>query len=279
MAVGRVEGKVALVTGAARGQGRAHAMRLAEEGADIIAIDICAQMETVPYPMATAEDLAETARQVEQLDRRIVAREADVRDFESLKHAVDAGVAELGRLDVVSANAGISTQALLWELSEQQWDEMIDVNLGGVWRTIKATVPAMIDRGMGGSIIITGSTASLKGFGGVGHYSAAKHGVLGLMRALVNEASPYNIRVNTVIPTSTDTPMIQNEAMRALFQVAADAPMEDFAAAFQSMHTLPVPWAEPRDISNAVLFLASDEARYVTGTILQVDAGFHAKVG
>lgn len=277
--MGRMEGKVAFVTGAARGQGRSHAIRLAEEGADIIAVDICSQLETVPYPMSTPEELTETADAVEALDRRIVARQADVRDFDSLKQAVDAGVAELGRLDVVCANAGISTMGLLVELSEQQWDEMIDVNLGGVWRTVKATVPQLIEQGQGGSIILTGSTASLKGFGGVGHYSAAKHGVLGLMRALVNELSQYNIRINTVIPTSTNTPMIQNDMMRELFQVAPDAPMEEYGQAFQAMHTLPVPWAEPRDISNAVLWLASDEARCCTGDIVQVDCGFHAKVG
>jgi SDR family mycofactocin-dependent oxidoreductase len=195
-------GKVAFVTGAARGQGRSHAVRLAEEGADIIAIDISRQMDTVPYPMAQPDDLAETASAVEALDRRIVAREADVTSFDSLKEAVDAGVAELGRLDVVCANAGISTMGLTWELSEEQWREMIEVNLGGVWRTIKATVPKLIEQGEGGSIIITGSTASLKGFAGVPHYSAAKHGVIGLMRALVNEVSQYNIRVNTVVPTS-----------------------------------------------------------------------------
>lgn len=277
--MGRVEGKVALVTGAARGQGRAHAVRLAEEGADIIAIDICEQLETVTYPMATPEDLEETARLVEEQDRRIVARQADVRDFDSLSGAVQEGVSELGRLDIVSANAGISTMGMTWELTEQQWSEMQEVCLGGVWRTLKATVPQLIEQGDGGSIVLTGSTASLKGFAGVPHYTAAKHGVLGLMRALVNEVSQYRIRVNTVVPTSTNTPMIQNEAMRDLFGVAHDAPMEEYASAFQSMHTLPVPWAEPVDISNAVLFLASEEARYVTGTVLQVDCGFHTKVG
>jgi len=277
--MGRMDGKVALVTGAARGQGRSHAVRLAEEGADIIAVDLCAQLDTVPYPMATPEDLAETAREVEGLDRRIVAREADVTNFDSLKSAVDAGVAELGRLDTVCANAGISTMGLTWELTEEFWAEMIEVNLGGVWRTIKATVPILIEQGDGGSIIITGSTASLKGFAGVPHYSAAKHGVIGLMRALVNEVSQYNIRVNTVIPTSCNTPMIQNDAMRELFQVAPDAPIEEFAEAFQAMHTLPIPWVEPRDISNAVLWLASDESRYCTGDIVQVDAGFHTRVG
>jgi SDR family mycofactocin-dependent oxidoreductase len=274
-----MEGKVALITGAARGQGRAHAVRLAEEGADIIAVDICRQMETVPYPMASPDELEETAGLVRGLGRRVVAREVDVRSSEGLDAAVADGLAELGRVDTVCANAGISTMGLTWELSEQQWEEMIDTNLGGVWRTIKATVPAMIELGNGGSIVLTGSTASIKGFGGVPHYTATKHGVLGLMRALVNEVSQYNIRVNTVVPTSTDTPMIQNDAMRALFGVASDAPIDEFAKAFQAMHTLPVPWVEPRDIANAVLWLASDEARFVTGNVLQVDAGFCTRVG
>jgi SDR family mycofactocin-dependent oxidoreductase len=274
-----MDGKVALITGAARGQGRSHALRLAEDGADIIAVDICGQMDTVTYPMSTPEDLAETARLVEELDRRVVARPADVRDMESLQQAVDAGIAELGRIDIVSANAGISTMGLSWELTEQQWSETIEVNLAGVWRTIKASVPTMIAQGDGGSIVLTGSTASIQGFGSLVHYTASKHGVLGIMRTLVNEVSQYSIRVNTVVPTSTSTPMIHNEGMRELFGVTPDAPMEEFGAAFQAMHTLPVPWCEPRDISNAVAFLASDEARYVTGTVLQVDAGFCTKVG
>jgi SDR family mycofactocin-dependent oxidoreductase len=277
--MGRMEGKVAFITGAARGQGRSHAVRLAEEGADIIATDLCGQMDTVEYPMGTAEELAETAALVEALDRRVVTGKADVRSQEELQAVVDKGVAELGRLDVVCANAGISTQGVSWELTEQEWEETIQANLTGVWRTIKATVPFLIEQDEGGSIVITGSTASIEGFGGVLHYTASKHGVLGLMKALVNEVSQYRIRANLVVPTSTNTTMIQNEGMRELFGVSPDAPIEEFAAAFQTMHTLPVPWMEPVDISNAVLWLASDEARYVTGTVLQVDAGFLTKVG
>jgi SDR family mycofactocin-dependent oxidoreductase len=277
--MGRMEGKVAFITGAARGQGRSHAIRLAEEGADIIATDLCGQMETVKYPMGTAEELAETAAAVEALDRRVVTAKADVRSQEELQAVVDKGIAELGRLDVVCANAGISTQGISWELTEQEWEETIQANLTGVWRTVKATVPFLIEQDQGGSIVITGSTASIDGFGGVLHYTASKHGVLGLMKALVNEVARYRIRANLVVPTSTNTTMIQNDGMRELFGVAPDAPIEEFAAAFQTMHALPVPWMEPVDISNAVLWLASDEARYVTGTVLQVDAGFLTKVG
>jgi SDR family mycofactocin-dependent oxidoreductase len=277
--MGRMDGKVAFITGAARGQGRSHAVRLAEEGADIIATDLCGQMETVKYPMGTEEELAETAALVEALDRRIVTGKADVRSQEELQAVVDDGIAKLGRLDVVCANAGISTQGISWELSEQDWEETIQANLTGVWRTVKAVIPFLIEQDEGGSIVITGSTASIQGFGGVLHYTAAKHGVLGMMKALVNEVSQYGIRSNLVVPTSTNTTMIQNEGMRELFGVSMDASMEEYGAAFQSMHTLPVPWMEPVDISNAVLWLASDEARYVTGTVLKVDAGFTTKVG
>jgi SDR family mycofactocin-dependent oxidoreductase len=277
--MGRIDGKVALITGAARGQGRSHAVRLAEEGADIIALDICDQMSTVKYQMARPEDLAETERQVNDLDRRIIARQADVRDQASLNAAVEAGIAEFGRLDIVSANAGIQSMGFSWELTEEQWIETIEVNLNGVWRTVKATVPKMIELGNGGSIIITGSTASIKGFAGVPHYTASKHGVVGFMRALVNEVSRYGIRVNTVVPSTTSTDMIHNEGMRELFGLAKDASREELAEVFKTIHTLDVPWAEPVDISNAVLFLASEEARYVTGAILPVDAGFITKVG
>ncbi|MGY1673673.1 mycofactocin-coupled SDR family oxidoreductase [Geodermatophilus sp. SYSU D00710] len=270
---GRVEGKVAFVTGAARGQGRSHAIRLAEEGADIIAVDICQQMETVPYPMATPDDLAETVKEVESLDRRIVATQADVRDAEALRAAVDQGVAELGRLDIVCANAGIFSFTTE-ELGEQMWREMIDVNLTGVWRTAKVAVPHMIEGGRGGSIIMTSSTAGLQGFPNFAHYVAAKHGVVGLMRTLALELAPHMIRVNSVHPTSVDTDMIHNRATYDLFAPDLDDPTrEQVAERFAALNALPIEWVDARDISNAVLFLASDEARYVTGVTLPVDAG------
>lgn len=274
--MGRLDGKVALITGAARGQGRSHAVRLAEEGADIIAIDACTDMATTPYPLSTPDDLAETAKLVENLDRRAIARQADVRDFGQLKAAVDEGVSELGHVDIVLANAGIFSIGLSWEMSDEQWSEMIDINLSGMWRTVKAVIPTMIEQGTGGSIILTSSIAGLKGLAAFSHYTSAKHGVIGLMRSLVNEVSPYGIRVNCVNPTTVDTDMIQHEAAYAYFGVDN---REDFGAAFQTMHTLPVPWVEKSDISNAVLFLASDESRYVTGLTLTVDAGFMTKVG
>jgi (+)-trans-carveol dehydrogenase len=273
--MGRVEGKVAFITGAARGQGRSHAVRLAEEGADIIAVDLCAQVDTVPYPMATPEDLAQTVKAVEALDRRIIATQADVRDFAALKAAVDAGVAELGRLDIVSANAGIaSVDASTTDISEQSWADMLDINLTGVWHTAKAAVPHMIAAGNGGAIILTSSAAGLMAYPGIGHYVSAKHGVVGLMRTLALELAPHMIRVNSLHPTQVDTAMIQNETIYRLFSPDDPHPSRDaFIPVSQEMNALPIPWVEPRDISNALLFLASDEARYITGVPLPVDAG------
>ena len=273
--MGRVEGKVAFVTGAARGQGRSHAIRLAEEGADIIAVDLCRQIDSVPYPMSTSDDLAETVKQVEALDRRIVASEADVRDGVALRAAVDDGVAQLGRLDIVSANAGIaSTADGTVGLSDQEWQDMVDVNLTGVWQTCKAAVPHLVRGGRGGSMILTSSAAGLMAYPNIGHYVAAKHGVVGLMKTLALELAPQNIRVNSLHPTQVNTPMIMNETIYRLFLPDQEHPTaEGFAPVSQEMNALPIPWVESVDISNALVFLASDEARYITGVTLPVDAG------
>jgi (+)-trans-carveol dehydrogenase len=271
----RLEGKVAFVTGAARGQGRSHAIRMAQEGADIIAVDIASQMETVEYAMATPDDMTETVRQVEALDRRIIAAQADVRDYDAVKSAVDDGVAQLGRLDIVAANAGIFSQGRAEELTDQQWDEMIDTNLKGVWHTAKATIPHLRAAG-GGAIILTSSAAGLKGYENFAHYVAAKHGVVGLMRTLALELAPDMIRVNSIHPTSVDTDMIQNQMLYALFAPdleESERTRENLGERFKTMNALPIPWVDPIDISNAVLFLASDEARYITGVTLPVDAG------
>ena len=271
---GRVEGKVAFITGAARGQGRSHAVRLAQEGADIIAVDICAQVDSVPYPMATPDDLAETVKEVEALDRRIVAAQADVRDYDALKAALDDGIARLGRLDIVSANAGIASFGRADELGEQAWRDMIDTDLTGAWHAAKAAIPHLIAGGRGGSIVITSSDAGLKGFQNIAHYVAAKHGLVGLMRTLALELAPHMIRVNSIHPTQVDTDMIMNAPTYALFRPDLEHPtQQDFEAASQATNALPVPWVEPVDISNALLFLASDEARYITGVTLPVDAG------
>jgi SDR family mycofactocin-dependent oxidoreductase len=267
---GRLEGKVALVSGAARGQGRSHAVRMAQEGADIIAFDVCQQLPTVGYKMSTPEDLKETARQVEELDRRIIAREADVRDAAAVRAVVEEGVSELGRLDIVSANAGIATFVEnAWSMEDDVWEETIAVNLTGVWKTLKAAIPAMINAGNGGSIIITSSTAGLKGMAGIAHYDSSKHGVVGLMRTLAIELAQHSIRVNTVHPTGVNTPMVVNDYMAQFLDA-------DTGGA-NIMNLLPVELVEAVDISNAVLWLASDEARYVTGVSLPVDAGFMQK--
>jgi SDR family mycofactocin-dependent oxidoreductase len=272
---GRVAGKVAFITGAARGQGRSHAIRLAAEGADIIAVDVCQDIRGLPYAGATPEDLSRTVAAVEALDRRIVATQADVRDYDGLKAALDDGVAQLGRLDIVSANAGIGTSPHeSADLAEQTWQDMIDINLSGVWHTAKAAIPHLIAGGHGGSIILTSSAAGLMAYPNISHYVSAKHGVVGLMRTLALELAPHSIRVNSIHPTQVDTPMIQNEATWRLFRPDLEHPTRaDFEPASQAMNALPIPWVEPVDISNAVLFLASDEARYITGVPLPVDAG------
>ncbi|MDI2027761.1 mycofactocin-coupled SDR family oxidoreductase [Saccharopolyspora sp. TS4A08] len=278
---GRMTGKVAFITGAARGQGRSHAVRLASEGADIIAVDICEDIRTVTpfYSLATEDDLAETAKEVKALGRRVVATKADVRDFGALQKAFDHGVAELGPVHTVVANAGIATAfRQTWELTAEEWRDMIDVNLTGVHHTAAAAIPSMIEAGNGGSIVFTSSIGGFKGVPNVGHYVAAKHGIVGLMRTLANELAPHHIRVNTVHPTNVNTTMIQNPGVYGLFAPDDPEPGQDKAIpGFLSMNSMPVPWVEPEDISNAVLYLASDEARYVTGATLPVDAGAYVK--
>jgi len=274
----RAEGKVALVTGAARGQGRSHAVRLAEEGADVIAVDLCRQIATVPYPMSTPGDLAETAKLVAATGRRVVTAQADVRDLDGLRTAVDDAVARLGRLDIVAANAGIHSGGIpSWEMPDEMWDDLLDVNLTGVWATCKVAVPHLVAAG-GGSIVITSSTAGLRPYGGIAHYVAAKHALMGLTKTLAQELGAHGIRVNAVNPTQVDTPMIQNALIYQLFVPEAEQPTkEQFAAASQAGMLLPTPWLDPSDVSAAVAFLVSDEARFVTGIGLPIDAGVLAK--
>ncbi|MCE0763603.1 mycofactocin-coupled SDR family oxidoreductase [Pseudonocardia kujensis] len=265
---GRLEGKVALVSGAARGQGRSHAVRLAEEGADIVAFDVCRTLDTVEYPMGTPEELKETVRRVEQLDRRILVREADVRDGAALGELVAEAVAEFGRLDVVCANAAITGFVEnTWSITDAQWAEMIGVNLTGVFTTVRAAAPAMIAAGNGGSIVITSSSAGTKGMVNLGHYSAAKHAVVGLMRTLANELAPHMIRVNTLHPTGVNTPFINNDHIRGFIEANP-------SWAANMANALPIEHVEPVDISNAIIWLSSDEGRYVTGVCLPIDAGF-----
>ena len=261
----------------ARHAGRAarHAVRLAQEGADIIAIDICRHIENTTEPSSTPEDLAETADLVKALDRRVVTAEVDVRDYDALKSAVDSGVEQLGRLDIVVANAGIGTPgAMLDEMDEPRWQQMMDVNLSGVWKSVKAAVPHVKAGGRGGSVILTSSVGGLKAYPHVGHYVTAKHGVVGLMRTFAVELGQFSIRVNSVHPTHVATTLLLNESTFRTFRPDLENPgPDDMAPICRNFHVLPIPWVEAEDVSNAVLFLASDESRYVTGVPLPIDAG------
>ncbi|MGH3321039.1 MAG: mycofactocin-coupled SDR family oxidoreductase [Streptosporangiaceae bacterium] len=273
--MGLLEGKVALITGAARGQGRSHAQRLAAEGADVIAIDALRSIEWMGYGLANEEDLAETVRLVEKEGRRIVARRADVRDFPALQEAVREGVERMGRLDIVCANAGVMPMgALTWEIDTAQWRDVIDVNLTGVFHTVKAAVPVMIEGGQGGSIVVTSSGAALVSATHFADYSATKVAVLSLTRTLASELAEHWIRVNAICPTSVDTTMIQNETLYRMFRPDLDNPgRADVKAEFQSKNLLPIPWVDPVDVSNAIVWLSSEQARYITGVTLPVDAG------
>jgi SDR family mycofactocin-dependent oxidoreductase len=275
--MGLLDGKVAFITGAARGQGRSHAVRLAEEGASIIATDACRDIEVVPYPLASDEELEETAELVGKAGGAVMTAKADVRRFGELKAAVAAGLRQFGHIDIVLANAGIATMGadLTEEEVEAAWDAVIDVNLKGVWNTVRAAAPPMVERGQGGAIVLTSSTAGLKGLtspGAIGHegYGASKHGVVGLMRQFAVELSTANIRVNTVHPTGVNTMMVNNAAMEKF--------LSDFPAASASItNLLDVELLQPRDISDAIVFLVSDLAKYITGVTLPVDAGFTVK--
>ena len=275
----RMAGKVAFITGAARGQGRRHAVRLAEEGADIIALDVAAPVPAQGAPAATPEDLAETARLVEALDRRIVAGQADVRDPKAVAGLVEDGVAQLGRLDVVVANAGIQgNPGPAASTADADWQAVIDTNLSGVFYTVKAAIPHLIAGGRGGAIVITSSSIALRAVPNMAAYGAAKAGLVGLMRTLALELAEHSIRVNSVHPTTVATPMLLNPVNFRMFRPDLEDPaLEDVEPVYRTLNVLPVPYLEPDDITNAVLFLASDEARYVTGVALPVDAGFAIK--
>lgn len=279
--MGRLDDKVAFITGAARGQGRSHAVQLAREGAHVIAVDACGGTDAYPwlaYPSATEDDLAETARLVEATGRAIVARKADVRDVESLRASVQEGLDEFGHIDIVSANAGISPFGpVTWENDGRQWSDVYEVNQFGVRNTCVAVVPSMIEAGRGGSITITSSGAGLAGAFGLSDYCATKWAVIGFARSLAKEVGPHGIRVNVIAPGTVDTMMVQNDGLRKLFRPDLESPTrEDVAPLFAQMSILGMPWVEAVDVSNALVFLASDDARYITGVVLPVDAGMSA---
>ena len=275
---GSLEGRVAFITGAARGQGRAHAVRLAREGADIIAIDICGPVsDTVTYPPATSAELAETVSAVEATGRKVLAREVDIRDLAAQQKVVADGIEQFGRLDIVVANAGILSWGRMFEMSEEQWDSVIDVNLNGTWRTIRAAVPAMIEAGNGGSIIIVSSSAGTKATPGNGHYSASKHGLVAITNALAIEVGEFGIRVNSIHPYSIGTPMVEPEAMMEVF-----TKYPQFLHSFSPMPYKPInhegkkglqEFMTPEEVSDVVSWLAGDGSATISGSQIAIDRG------
>lgn len=271
-----MDGKVVLITGAAGGQGRAHAVRMAAEGADVVICDLCEDLPSTPYEGPGEDDLAETVRLVRQHGREPISRVLDVRDFAALQELVADARERFGRIDVLVAQAAICNFGLSWEMSEEQFAETLDINLKGQWLSAKAVIPQMIEQ-RSGSIVFTSSSAGLKGAPNLSHYSAAKAGLIGLMEAMSRELAEYGIRVNTVHPGNVSTRMVHNAPAYELFAGDPEATSDVVAPLFQQLHQLPVPWLEPEDIAEAVLWLASDRARYVTAVTLPVDAGMVRK--
>ena len=275
--MGKLDGKVALITGGARGQGRSHALTLAREGADIVVCDVAKQLPTVPYGLATEDQLSETTRLVEDLDRRCVAVKADVSNAAEMKGVVDRAVSEFGKIDILVANAGISSGGVpAWELTEEQWDEMLQVNLKGMWLATKYVIPVMLRQGSG-AITMT-SSATVAGFPNLAHYVSAKAGIIGLMRVLANELGRHGIRVNAVLPTTVDTDMVNNQFTYDMFAGGSGGTRENLIQGMAAANLLPTALVEAQDISNAILWLVSDDARWVTGVALPVDAGMLVKV-
>ncbi len=272
---GRLTGRVALVTGAARGQGRSHAIALAREGADVVVGDLGdgAGVATVPYPLSSGSDLNETVRLVEQLGRRCVGLQLDVRDTDQVDRAVSVAVDRFGHLDILVANAGICGFGSFWEISDEMWRDMIDVDLTGTFKSMRAAVRPMIDQGAG-RIIVTSSMAGRRGSRNLAHYTAAKWGVIGLMKTLALEVAAHGITVNAVCPTTVDTPMVHNKAFYGLFAPDIDQPTKDVVEPrYARLNPMPVPWVDPADVSSAVVFLASDDARYISGSTIDVNCG------
>jgi SDR family mycofactocin-dependent oxidoreductase len=264
---------VVVITGAARGQGRSHAVMLSREGARIVASDTANRIASVPYPLAAEEDLEQTRRLVTDAGGECVTVVADVRDGEAMRGVAAAAIDAFGRIDILLANAGVISFAPGWELTEEQWTDVLAVNLTGAWQSCRAVIPHMIAQGDGGAIVITSSTAGLRGLSNLAHYAAAKHGVVGLMRSLAIELAPHRIRVNTIHPTAVDTDIVMNDAMKILFGGGVKLGDDEFLAKLQELNLLPVPLLEPAEISSAVLWLVSDEAQHVTGITLPIDAG------
>jgi (+)-trans-carveol dehydrogenase len=270
---GRLEGKVALITGAARGQGRSHALALAREGADIFGVDMCAQVDSVAYPLSTTDDLAQTATLVTGTGRRIETYVGDVRSSADMRAATEQAVSTFGKIDIVVANAGIWTPGSVWEMDDQTWQDMIDINLTGVFNTVRFAIPQMMER-KSGSLVLISSTCGVKALGWMPHYNAAKHGVMGLTRSLALDLGPYFVRANAILPSTVNTPMIMNEPSYKIYRPDLENPTrEEAMSGFYAHNAMPMPYVEPEDVSEAVLFLASDASRYITGIGLPVDLG------
>lgn len=260
--------------------GRSHALRLAGEGANLILIDVCEDNPTLNYSLATTQELEETSEAARALGAKVVRAKADVAKFEELLQAIDQGRRALGGIDIVVANAGFSSYGRSWELTEDEWQATLGVNLTGAWHTAKAVLPDMIERGRGGSLIFISSTGGRRGVPNAAHYVSAKHGVVGLTRSIANEVGRYGIRANSIHPTGVPTEIILNEGFRGQFGRSGTTPTEEeLGAILRKSHLLNVPWVEPIDVSNAVLWLASDQSRYVTGVALPIDAGYLARAG
>ncbi|MFE4500042.1 mycofactocin-coupled SDR family oxidoreductase [Rhodococcus sp. NPDC056743] len=269
--------KIALITGAARGQGRAHALALAERGATVIALDSCTDAETIPYPLARGEDLKDTQRLVEATGSRCLTFEVDTRDSESLKSVVAQCLDDFGRLDICIANAGVVSFGKVWELTDRQWATMIDINLTGTFNTLRAVAPPMIEQASG-RIITVASAAGRGGASNLGHYSASKWGVIGLTKTLALETAGTGVTANTVCPGTVSTDMVHNEAMYSLFAPDLTNPTRDqVQSRYASLNPMRVPWSETSDITAAVLYLASEQARHVSGITLEINAGVSAR--
>lgn len=274
--MGRFDGKVVLVTGGARGQGRSHAVEFAKEGADIVVTDIAKQVDTVPYGMSSESDLAETVKRVEELDQRCLSVVADARDTAATNRAVEAAIAEFGKIDILLANHGLLSLSPVADMPDEMWDDVIDSDLTGVFKSIRAVLPHMLAR-KSGRIIATASMAGRTGLPTVAHYCAAKWGVIGLIKSVAREVAAEGITVNCICPTNLDSDMIHNPAFYALFAPGIENPTrEQVEPGFTSLNAIPIPWIEAIDISNAMMFLASPEARYITGEALHVSAGWNA---
>ena len=270
-----LEGSVAFISGAARGQGRSHAVRLAREGVKIIGFDLCQQVNTVPFEMAGLDDLAETERLVKEAGSEMLATVADVRDQEQVDTALRAGLDRFGRLDIVLANAGIiHNYKKTWMIDDDDFRNVLDVNIVGVWHTAKAAVPHMIEQGTGGCVVLTGSGASVSGIPNLAGYVASKHAVLGLMRTMAKELGRYQIRVNAVMPGNCNTPMFDNDGIRRLYVPEAEDPSTDvFLQRAAAMSPMRNPYVEPNDVSDAIAYLVSPAGRWVSGVALPIDGG------